>query len=273
MSDRRKHNSAVNQSEIATDFRNEVRRIIRNWYGLQMPVETFRKVERPEGRPNIQVCFGPSLLGNNPPEESAIGLQTRVKRITLPDERIRDRFHDFAGSVWHLKDRIQMWERVKRTPKVIVERRINEHIDECRDLQICGDLISKKKHGAREERSGLQPWLSLTSFDTSKNGPVEFWYDGKVKEAVLLVTTASPVPYRVDVYRGDDPSIDRQRPHEGAKIGNAVDIIFAGFMHWLPLIRDVGILESDEPENNALVEILKPLCEMRPEGGATSKGT
>lgn len=117
----------------------------------------------------------------------------------------------------------------------------------------------------------MQPWLSVTHFDTSKSGMVEFWYDGAVKEATLLVSCASPVRFHVDIYRGDDPAIPRDQPYdESAKIGNAVDIIFSGFQDWLPLIRDVGFLESDEPESNALAQILKPLCDMRPEGGATS---
>ncbi len=65
-----------------------------------------------------------------------------------------------------------------------MKRRIKKHIDNSTQLQICGDLITEKKHAAREERSGLQPWLYITHFDTSANGPVEFWYAGAVKESV-----------------------------------------------------------------------------------------
>lgn len=264
-----KRNSAA-AAAIATEIRSEIRRIIRKWSGLQTPLQTFRQVERPEGGPSIQVCFRPSLRGDRPPEPAAAGLCFRTNEIGLPDERIDDAFYDFAGSVWHLSARIHKWDRAIGTPTEVVKRRIKKHVDDSTELKICGDLITEKKHAAREERSGLKPWLYITHFDTSANGLVAFWYDGTVKEAVLLVSSMDPVPFRVDVYRGDDPSINRDAPDAAAKIGSAVDIISTGFQHWLPLIRDLGILESDDPESNALVQILKPFCELRPEGGATS---
>ena len=116
MADRRKRNSAADAAAIATELRSEVRRIIRKWYGLQTPLQTFREFERPEGRPSIQVCFGPSLLGDSPPEPAAAGLRCGTNEIGLPDERIDDAFHDFAGSVWHLGDRIHKWDRAMGAP-------------------------------------------------------------------------------------------------------------------------------------------------------------
>ncbi len=268
MADRRKRKQAANVDAISREIGSEIRRILRKWYSLKTPIQTFREVDRPAGRPSIEVYFGTSLLGPSPHDSTSVGVQDKsIGTLGLPDERINDALHHFAGSVWHLRDRIRRWDRARGTSPEVVKRRITKLIGESRDLQICGELITEKKHGAREDRSGLQPWLSGTHFDTSKNGAVEFWYDGAVKEAYLLVTIANPVPYRVDVYRGDDPAIDRERPDEGAKIGDAVDIISSGFRAWLPLIRDLGILDGDGPEENALVQILKPLCDLRAEGG------
>lgn len=268
MVDRRKPKQTANVDAISREIRSEIRRILRKWYSLQTPIQTFREVDRPAGRPSIEVYFGTSLLGPNPHNSSSVGAQYKsIGILGLPDERINDAIHHFAGSVWHLGDRIRRWDRARGTSSEVVKRRITKLIGESRDLQICGDLITEKKHGAREDRSGLQPWLSGTHFDTSKNGAVEFWYDGKVKEAYLLVTIANPVPFRVDVYRGDDPTINRERPDAGAKIGNAVDIISSGFRAWLPLIRDLGLLVGDDPEDDALIQILEPLCDLRAKVG------
>jgi hypothetical protein len=175
-----------------------------------------------------------------------------------------DAFHDFAGSVWHLGDRIYNWDVANGTPRRIAKSRKRKHVDCSQELKICGDLITEKKHAAREERSGLKPWLYITQFDTSAVNPVEFWYEGALKEAVLLVSSMSPIPFHVDVYRGDDPKLDRDDPDPEARIGDAVEVISAGFRHWLPLIRELGILDGDDPESVALVQILKALWDPQP---------
>jgi len=56
------------------------------------------------------------------------------------------------------------------------------------------------------------------------------------------VTNPVPIPFRVDILVGDG---------ESGK-GNAVAFIYNAFQEWVPLIRELGILDADDPECNAL---------------------
>jgi hypothetical protein len=73
------------------------------------------------------------------------------------------------------------------------------------------------------------------AFDTSRSALLEFYYNGATKQRELLVTNTVPIPYGVDVADGT-----------GAVIGNAADIIRAGFDHWLPLIKQLDVLAGAE---------------------------
>lgn len=269
MTNRRERKAAADVTKIATEIRSEIRRIIRKWYTLKTPLQNFREVDRPKGSPNKQVLFGTSLLGDNPLKLEDVGVRLKCK-YGLPDERMDDAFNDFAGSVWHLGDRIRRWDRARGTPAIVVHKTFEKHIKGNSNLLICGDLINEKKHATIGKRSGSYSWLSNTHFDTSNSGEVEFWYKGNVKEAILLVSSANPIPFHIDIYSSDSPNASHDIHYdENAKIGNAIDIISAGFLHWLPLIRDFGIINNDGPEDKAIIQLLMPFCDLR----AVSKGS
>ena len=91
---------------------------------------------------------------------------------------------------------------------------------------------------------------------------VEFWYRGDLKETTLLVTEPNPIPFRVPIWQGDGSwhRLD-DRQDDGKCIGNAADVLMRGFVHWLPLIETLGVLDDYErnPESSVLREALAPL--------------
>jgi len=105
-----------------------------------------------------------------------------------------------------------------------------------------------KKHGRNQNNSRLNPRIvPEIIFDTSRSRLLELYYDGAIKRRELLVTNPVPIPYRVDVADG-----------AGTVIGNAADIIRGGFAHWLPLIKQLGVLDGTGREEEALREVLFP---------------
>ena len=88
----------------------------------------------------------------------------------------------------------------------------------------------------------------MVKFDTSKNGVVEFYYDGASKEKELLVTNPVPIPYVVEILLSNGT----------AALGDAVDIISQAFFGWLPLIQRLGVLAGSDRESEHLREILFP---------------
>ena len=221
--------------EIATEIRAEIRSILRARRDLYAPIERFEPITDPAGTTRYYVLFdmhrrirfqGLKLGG--------------LPVYTAPDERICDRILEFAKAVWHLKDRLYQYAKATQQPL-----NVDEVAKRSTSLLISADLANKKKHGRNENRSQLDPHLGLVSFDTSKNGPVEIYYDGAMKEKELIVSNPIPISYSVNVLDQAD-----------AVLGDAREIINAGFNDWLPVIRQLGVLSGEDREACALRSIL-----------------
>lgn len=224
--------------DIADELRTELRTILHNLSELERPINRFEiATDRPLGVPRHFVCF------DNTPHRQIIGLRLSVKEMCFPVEAITDRVALLSATVWHLKDRLHHYAKLS-TFAADVERWANSS----RDLQICGDIGNHKKHGHNRNGSGIKPQLiPEVIFDTSHSGVVEFFYDGATKHRELLVTDPLPLRFRVDVADGDR-----------TVIGDAVAIIRVGFGHWLPLIRQLGVLDGSGREEMALRQELFP---------------
>lgn len=249
---RRKRNRGKETAEgIAHGIHTELRSIRRQWDDLRKPLGKFEPLEwKPPGEPRYYVTFDLN-------ERRRIkGLKLRSGTLVFPDERILDGFLRLAESVWHLKDRLRQWAKTKGAT-VDIEGTIKRS----KALQVCADLANQKKHGRNENRSGLDPQLGvltdsgeadgegLVRFDTSKSGVLEWFYDGPTNRKELLVTDPVPIPYQVEVL------VDDGKP----TLGDAVELIHRAFCDWLPLIKELGILASDDRESQALLDLLSPL--------------
>jgi len=202
---------------------------------LRQPLNMFQTVPvLADGSPRHYVVF------DNKPHRKIRGLQTRAKAIKLPDEKIQDEVLNFAQSVWHLKDRLKQWAKLQKK-KINIEALSKQSVH----LQVCADLANQKKHGRMSNRSGLSPKLDEVSFDTSRSGMIELFYEGDCKEKELLVENTVPIPYSVDILINDGKE----------SLGNAVEYICKAFDFWLPIIRELNILSND-PESKKLIELL-----------------
>jgi len=224
--------------KIGGEIKTELRNILHNLCQLLRPIDRFyTSPDRPVGVPRHFVSF------DTTPHREVTGLRTNVVQMRFPVETISDRVALLAASAWHLKDRLNHYAKSTRSA-VDSDAWANGN----RNLQICGDLGNQKKHGHNQNASGLNPrLLAEIVFDTSRSGLLEFYYNGATKQRELLVTNPVPIPYRVEVADG-----------AGTIIGNAADIIKAGFDHWLPLIKQLGVLAGGGRDDEALRDVVFP---------------
>jgi hypothetical protein len=227
--------------ELEREIRAELRAIVRQYEELGKPLDRFDFAPgRPASMPAYYVAFDMRQ------HKRIHGLVVRVNTITVPDETITGRILQFAQSVWHLKDRLRQF--AKATASSV---QVEEAVQQSPGLLVCGDLANWKKHGVNENRSGLTPRLDAIRLDTSRNGLVEFFYDSATRHKELLVVDPRPIPFTVDILINDG----------SASFGNAVDLIWQAFRDWLPVIKSLGLLESDDGESRALKEALFPVEE------------
>ena len=225
--------------QIAAQIRAELRGILRLRDELRTPLQRFQPVEpTPAGGPSFYVTF------DLRPRRRIKGLKLGgIQRLSLPDEQIKAKVAEFTKAVWHLKDRLHQWVRVLGGATDV------DAFATCsKELLICADLANLKKHGRNENRSKLNPQLGNVDFDTSKNGHVEMFYAGASKDKEVIVQHPVPIPYSVQLLI-----------HDGtASMGDAVEIVARGFEAWLPLIRQLGVLEGDAREERFLSDALFP---------------
>ncbi len=235
-SKRQKHApaNAPSRKDVLDGIRVELRSILRQRDCLRRPLQMFLPVaNRTEGEPRYCVVF------DNRSRRRIEGLRIRVKTIQLPDEKIHDDILNFAQSVWHFKDRLKQWTKIQNTATNI-EELANRSIH----LLVCADLANQKKHGGMGNRSGLLPELDLVTFDTSRSGMIEFFYDGTNREKELLVANSVPIPYTVDILT----------ERATKSLGNATDYICKAFAYWVPIIQQLGIT-SEDSGSRELVEL------------------
>jgi hypothetical protein len=243
----RKNQRRPTVEELGYDIRSEMRRIIRKWSELGTPYSDFRLLhDRPEGEPRHQVMLhrGCNLW-------SGSGFKLKTKSLAFPDERLEDAIFDLHRAVWHLSDRLKLWTR---------EHGIVEQVDKfglrSKELRICSDLVNRKKHFRDSNDSGLFPFFDVAHFDTSQSGVVELQYNGAIKESALLVSEPIPLRVTVSIYSDEmDGSVRTASPRPPDRlIGDAVEIAWKGFRHWMVLIDRVGVL--DPKGNDADIERL-----------------
>jgi hypothetical protein len=165
----------------------------------------------------------------------------RLKQWMVPDERIEGDVLAWAKAVWHLKDRLHQFAKSIKC-SIDLDAYANAHAN----LLVCADLANMKKHGCNENRSKLNPRLGPIYFDTSKSGSAELYYDGAMKDKELIVANPVPIPFRVDVLVGETETV----------LGDAFEIINKGLLDWLPVIKDLALLNGENPEAKALQIIL-----------------
>jgi hypothetical protein len=242
--------------ELGYDIRSEMRRIIRKWSELSAPFSDFMTLpERSDGEPRHQVMLhrGCNLWSGG-------GFKLKVRTLAFPDERLEDSVFDLLRAVWHLSDRLKLWTRAHG---------ITEEVDRfgmrSKELRVCSDLVNRKKHFRDSNESGLFPFLDVPHFDTSQSGVIEFQYNGAIKESALLVSNPTPLRATISVYSDEmDGSVRKAAPRPSERrIGDAVELAWKGFRHWMVLIDRVGVLtphgDDTDSERSALTDVLKSL--------------
>lgn len=161
-----------------------------------------------------------------------------MQRLVFPHEGILDAIWTFAGSVWHFKDYLKV--AVSRPQAKAVEAFAEQSLD----LKVVADLANEKKHARVDRpRSGLSPklgildggtlMLGVVRFDTSRNGMIEFAYNGKNKAHRFWVTNALPILFGSDIIV--------TTPDGPASKGDAVTFIHGAFKQWERLLPTLGI--------------------------------
>jgi HAMP domain-containing protein len=207
-------------AEIEAGVRGELRSILRRLARLRQPFDEFQaEASIPAGQTGHRVVAAAS------------------------HEAVQEEILALAGSVWHLKDRLNTWANANRFP---CDPSIKAFAEANGALLVCADLINAKKHGGMNNYSGFSPYLSGIKLNTSKSGVLGIRFDGGLQETDLLVTHTDPVPWRVEILTGDGKGT----------LGNAVDVIEAAFRAWLPLITDLGFLSAADPETSRLGQVL-----------------
>lgn len=218
-------------TDLLNEIYEELRTILRLREELSTPVDRFCFDPRRTEAPQHYVQFDVQKL------RVINGLKLRSKTLTLPDEHIRSRTNEFAQTVWHLKDRLNA--QSKLLGKVVD---VEAHADGSSDLLICSDLANQKKHGRNKNRSGLAPKLGHVVFDMSKSGRYELHYNGAKKEKSVVVEHPVPIGFKVMI-EIDDGS---------ASLDDAISIISSAFDDWLPVIKQLKILDHDGADVEAL---------------------
>lgn len=203
---------------------------------LYAPVQRFEPITDDDGTTRYYVLF------DMHPRKQFTGPKFAcLKQWMVPDERIEGEVLAWANAVWHLKDRLyQLAKSINHSVDLDAYANAHPH------LLVCADLANMKKHGRNENRSTLNPHLGPIQFDTSKNGSAEFYYDGAMKDKELIVSNPVPIPFRVDVLIGETDNV----------LGDALDVINNGLLDWFPVIKDLAVLQGDNPEAKALRIIL-----------------
>ena len=156
----------------------------------------------------------------------------------FPHEGILDVILGFAQSVWHFKDYLK--DCAPQSQRNTVEA----FADGSTELKIVADLANEKKHSSLDRpRSGVSPQLGILAggnlslgvirFDTSRNGAIEFAYNGKNKTHRFWVANPTRMPFGTEIIATS--------PSGPASKGDAVTFIYDAFRQWETLLPTLGI--------------------------------
>jgi hypothetical protein len=235
---RKRRKPTTSGENLRSEIFAELRNVLRLLTELRSPLQLFLKVDsRPPGAPSYYVVFDRAQ-----PHEIT-GLRIGALTLRLRDVTIINRCYECAQAIWHLKDRLHQW--AKQTDAHV---NVEEWVAKSTVMLICGDLANRKKHFRRQVRSGRSPKIGdEITIDTSKSGVLELFWDGGTKHKVLFVTSPTPIPFTAEI-------VDEERP--STVLGDAVETFDAAFKHWLPLIRQLGVVANSDPESKALTNAL-----------------
>ena len=74
----------------------------------------------------------------------------------------------------------------------------------------------------------------------------------------LLVTEPTPIPFRIEIYEGNGRGeLKSDPPLPEHKVGNAANVLWTGFRHWIPLLKEFKVLANEDPESVALTNIIR----------------
>lgn len=227
-------------AEIGEKLRAALRSIVRDWRALRNPLPVDAISPRPGS-----------------------GAQSFQVRGAESHEDLLERAIKLAGRVWQLKDGLIKWLAARPSFRIVVtdantgsvfvgtggegaERTIEETAKLSLWLLLCADLYNTHKHYDNCNRSGYQPFLNGVHFDTSKAGGMGIRFDGATKTGEMTVANATPIPVRIEVASRNHP----------VSFGDAIVVIGRAFQHWVPLVRQMGLLV---PPDRADVAILDDL--------------
>jgi hypothetical protein len=214
---------SATSARIAQQIHSDLRVALRLRDELSTPLNSFLlDPGRPVGRPRFFVVFD-----TNPRKLGVQGLIVGgIQTLQLDDEPIINKTLEFAGKVWHLKDKLAKYAKAKQIP-LNVDAHVNQHERLC----IIADLSNANKHGENKNRSGLKPEILQVRFDTSKSGGIELFLDGASQDKEVIVAKKVPIPFTVDLHVADN-----------VVFGDAVQIISDALSNWLPIIEQTGLL-------------------------------
>ena len=241
---KKKKRSKSNNSSpanIGEKLRVALRSIIRDWRVLCEPLPLDESNEDPQS-----------------------GAQRYRVRGAESYEELQERVLEFAGRVWQLKDGLIKWIETQTTLKMEftdtnsgsklvgtggqdAERIIEEAAKLSIHLLLCADLYNTHKHYDDCNRSKYQPFLSGVAFDMGKSGVVGIRYDGTRKTGEITVADPNPVKFQIEMYSRNNP----------VNFGDAVVVVARAFWYWIPLIRQMGLLSSDNPEDKVILDDLE----------------
>jgi hypothetical protein len=225
---------------IKDQLRTAIRTIVREWQSLRQP---------------LPVVAIPDPVPNGAQRYRVLGIEFH--------EDLQKRVAEFAGLVWQLKDGLIEWLRhrpdltIKMTNPALGQAVVGtcgdtaaqtiEELAKCSiSLMLCADIYNGYKHYADCDRSGYSPCLSELWLDLSNAGEVAAHIDGATKTNDFTVKSPEPVPFWID--------ISSRKRNMG--FGDAVVNIGRGFVFWITLMKNVGLLSSDDAEDKAIVYLM-----------------
>jgi hypothetical protein len=229
---------SVTPVDVAEKVRAALRSIIRDWKTLRAPLPVDAMPDFPSETPRFKVRGAESF------------------------EELQEQVIQFAGRVWQLKDGLIKWlktrpglellltDAIGRSVKISggpnAERGVEDAAKLCLPLLLCADLYNTHKHYDDCNRSGYQPFLNGVQLDGTNVGSWGIRYDGARKSGEFTVANAAPVPFRIEIL---------SRNHQ-AEFGDAVINVGIAFRHWLPVIRNMGLLSPTEKVDRAILDDL-----------------
>jgi len=252
---RHKKRRQADAPDLEYSLRAELRAILRQYDDLKRPIDRFIPHPlREDGVPRYFVLFDRSDL------HDITGLRCGMKSLVVPDELILDHVARFAESVWHLKDHLH---RLAKARDIVFDAEAVVSSSEA--LKICADLANTKKHGACENRSGLNPQLGVFSSEAEADGPRARPLRPRQQRCLRGVLQRRDQTKGSVSHQSGPRCLSRGCSRRRRQVNQ-----------WRGIIREMRVREGDNPESVSLRQRLLADIEHLPEmheGYSTSGGS